>query len=107
MRLPKELFALLVCVLQGQLGRANTEIVNFAVSLGPDAPVPQAAAWYVSYSTLPLSRSRMFLQQAYPLPGRLRAIIRPCARPARLVDRGRVRARDESVTDNGGGCLSP
>ena len=50
LHVPRELA---LCVLAFALGQsacvwANTEIVNFAVSLGPDAPVPQAAAWYVS-----------------------------------------------------------
>ncbi|KAH9934082.1 uncharacterized protein BXZ73DRAFT_100920 [Epithele typhae] len=42
MRLPTELLALLACAAQAW---ANTEIVNFDVSLSPDLPLPQAAAW--------------------------------------------------------------
>ncbi|KAI0696023.1 hypothetical protein C8T65DRAFT_583767 [Cerioporus squamosus] len=44
MRLPRDLLAYVVAFVLGG-ARANTEIVNFAVSTGPDAFLPQSSAW--------------------------------------------------------------
>ena len=98
MRLARELAVFLACVAQAQRARANTEIVNFDVSLGPDAPLPQAAAWCVSSAasaapTLCLRFSKPSTQ-ACALAGEPGAAVQRGARPARHPDRGRVRAGD-------------
>ena len=96
MRLARELAVFLACVAQAQRARANTEIVNFDVSLGPDAPPPQAAAWCVSSTasaapTLCLRFSKPSTQ-ACALADEPGAAVQRGARPARHADRGRVRA---------------